>query len=85
MKKLLQAVVVTGLMLGVAGAFNPTSAEAHGGGGMGGGHMGGGMSHSGSGMHRGNYINPWLLYPYYYPQQKRKPIYPVAPITNIIR
>jgi hypothetical protein len=85
MKNLLQAVVVAGLMFGVAGAFNPTSVEAHGGGG-GGGHMSGhssGMSHS-SGMHRGGYINPWLLYPYNYPQ-KRKQIIPVGPITNFVR
>jgi uncharacterized membrane protein len=81
-KKLLQVVVFAGLMLSVAGAFNPTSAEAHGGG-MGGGQFGGGMSHSG-GMHRGGYINPWLLYPYQYPQ-KRKSRYPVGPISAFRR
>lgn len=79
MKKLLQVAVVMGLMLSVVGAFNPTAAEAHGGGGGGGGGSShGGMSHS-SGMHRGGYINPWLLYPL--PSQRRKPQYPVGPIS----
>jgi hypothetical protein len=78
MKKLLQVCVVVGLTLSVAGIWNPSAAEAHGGGGMGGGHSGGGMSHSG-GMHRGGYINPWLLYPL--PSQKRKPRYPVGPYS----
>jgi uncharacterized membrane protein len=81
MKKMLQAMVLTGLMLIVCGALNPISAEAHGGGGMGGGtsHSGGGMSNSG-GMHRGGYINPWLLYPL--PSQTRKPRYLTGPFSG---
>ena len=82
MKKMLQAIVLTGLTLIVCGALNPTSAEAHGGGGMGGGmsHSGGGM---GGGMHRGGYYNPWLLYPL--PSQTRKPRYQTGPFSGFRR
>ena len=83
MKRLFQVAVVTGVMLGIAGAFSPTAVEAHGGNGMS-GHTGG-MSHSSS-MHRGGYINPWLLYPYPYNyQKKRKPAYPTGPFSAFNR